>query len=142
MIRRLAHLCFFTDDAPALRAFYGETLGFPEKFAMKHDDGTAFGWYYAAGETTFVEIFDQSGAVRQWGGEVVALKTAGQGTHYRHFCFEVEGIEVERERLVGKGLAVTPVKRGMDGSLQCWIKDPLGNDIELMEYTADSLQLK
>ncbi len=132
MICRLAHLCFFTDDAPALRAFCGETLGFPEKFSMKHDDGTAFGWYYAAGETTFVEIFDQAGA---------ALKTAGQGTHCRHFCFEVEGIEGERERLVGKGLGVTPVKRGMDGSLQCWIKDPQGNDIELMEYTADSLQL-
>jgi len=29
----------------------------------------------------------------------------------------------------------------MDGSLQAWIKDPDGNDIELMEYTRDSLQL-
>jgi hypothetical protein len=28
----------------------------------------------------------------------------------------------------------------MDGSRQCWIKDPDGNSIELMEYTSNSLQ--
>ena len=124
-----------------MQAFYRDIMGFPIKFDMKHDDGNPFGWYFEIGETTFIEIFDQAGAVKQWGGEVVELKKA-LGTNYRHFCFEAIEIEGERQRLLDQGIEVTPVTHGMDGSMQCWIKDPDGNDIELMEYTQESLQLK
>jgi hypothetical protein len=30
----------------------------------------------------------------------------------------------------------------MDNSMQAWIKDPDGNDIELMEYTPTSFQTR
>ena len=33
------------------------------------------------------------------------------------------------------------VKMGMDNSLQAWVTDPDGNQIELMEYGPSSLQL-
>jgi lactoylglutathione lyase/glyoxylase I family protein len=58
----------------------------------------------------------------------------------RHFCFEVDGIEALVTELEGKGIKVRPLKVGMDHSKQAWIKDPDGNDIELMEYTPKSLQ--
>lgn len=140
MIKRLAHICFFTDDPQRLMAFYTEKMGFSIKFDMKHDDGTPFGWYIAIGDMTFIEIFDQSGAVKEWGGEVGALE---EGSHprYKHFCFQVEGLEAYRDSLIAKGVEVTPIKAGLDNSVQCWINDPDGNAIELMEYTEKSLQL-
>ena len=141
-IKRLAHLCFKTDQLDKLIPFYRDILGLPVKFTMTNKDGALFGYYFPCGECSFIEIFDQRGAVRQWGGEVVAMKTAASGTFYQHFCFEVHGLEAERADLVAKGIPVTDIIVGMDGSKQCWIKDPDGNDIELMEYTRDSLQLK
>jgi len=122
--------------------FYRDVLGLPVKFTMTNKDGVVFGYYFACGECSFIEIFDQRGAVRQWGGEVTTLKTAAAGTLYQHFCLEVKGLEAERAGLLAKGISVGEISVGMDGSKQCWIKDPDGNDIELMEYTSDSLQLK
>jgi catechol 2,3-dioxygenase-like lactoylglutathione lyase family enzyme len=141
MVKRLAHLCFKTDQLEKMIRFYRDTLGLRIKFTLKNKDGLVFGYYFECGECSFLEIFDQQGAVRQWGGEVVALKPAA-GTCYQHFCLEVEGIETVRTGLVSKGVPVTEIIVGMDGSNQCWIKDPDGNDIELMEYTRDSLQTK
>jgi lactoylglutathione lyase len=79
--------------------------------------------------------------VRQWGGEVVKLRSPADA-QYQHFCLEIEGLEALRESLVGHGIAVTEIAVGMDGSKQCWIKDPDGNSIELMEYTPRSLQIQ
>jgi catechol 2,3-dioxygenase-like lactoylglutathione lyase family enzyme len=86
---------------------------------------------------TFIEIFDQAGAVRQWGGSVVALQ---HGSMYKHLCFEVEDLEGYRGELIGRGVIISPITVGMDNSKQAWIKDPDGNDIELMEYTPTSFQ--
>ena len=140
MIQRLAHLCFMSHQLPAMVVFYRDGLGLRVKFALKHDDGTPFGYYFAAGNTTFVEIFDRAGAVKQWGGDDLRLQPH-HGTHYNHFCFEVTGIEDYCARLEAKGITVKPVTVGMDHSKQAWITDPDGNTIELMEYTAQSLQL-
>jgi lactoylglutathione lyase len=140
MIKKLAHLCLFTDQIDTMIAFYRDVLGFPIKFSMKNDAGTAFGYYFATGEMTFVEIFDQRGAVAQWGGTVGPLRDT-QDTKYRHLCFETEGLEQVVANLEAKGVKVRPVAVGMDHSKQAWLKDPDGNDIELMEYTPRSLQL-
>lgn len=139
MIKKLGHVCLFTDRLNEMIAFYRDTLGFPVKFTMKNDDGFAFGYYFACGDMTFVEIFDQRGAVKQWGGQVRAMRP-GEESHARHFCFEVAGLEQLVAELEGKGIKVVPIKVGMDNSKQAWIKDPDGNDVELMEYTPQSLQ--
>ena len=140
MITKLAHLCLFTDQLDVMIAFYRDVMGFPVKFTMKNDDGFAFGYYFATGDMTFVEIFDQKGAVKQWGGTVGPIRQNGD-THMRHFCFEVNGLEAVCADLESKGIKVRPIKVGMENSKQAWIKDPDGNDIELMEYTAKSMQL-
>ena len=141
MIQRLAHLCFKTDQLDRMIRFYRGLLGLRVKFTLNDADGSAFGYYFDCGGRTFIELFDQKGAVRQWGGEVVALTTPPDST-YQHFCLEVKRIGAFRRRLTARGLPVTEVKTGMDGSRQCWIKDPDGNAIELMEYTPQSLQLR
>ncbi|MBC2607441.1 VOC family protein [Pelagicoccus albus] len=139
MIKRLAHVCFFSDQPLELVAFYQKAFGFPIAFEMNSDEGSPIGWYLDCGDDTFIEIFDQSGAVKKWGGEVVAMKQGGP-TFYRHFCLEVTDLEALRASLLEKDISATDIIMGIDNSYQCWIKDPDGNDVELMQYTENSLQ--
>lgn len=140
IIKQLAHLCFYTNQLDTMVAFYRDVLGFPVRFTMRNDDGFEFGYYFATGQTTFIEIFDQNGAVKQWGGDTAPRKP-NENVRYGHFCLEVLGLEEAVAELKRKGVDVIPIKVGMDHSKQAWIKDPDGNSIELMEYTPKSMQL-
>jgi lactoylglutathione lyase len=137
MITQLAHLNFFSDQPKTMIDFYVHKLGLKIAFTLDNDKREPFGWYVACGRMTFIEIFDQAGAVRQWGGSVAALQN---GNKYRHLCFEVEDLESYRDILLERGIMITPITVGMDNSKQAWVKDPDGNDIELMEYTPASFQ--
>ena len=138
MIRRLAHLCLFTNDLDRVIAFYRDGLGLPVKFRFAAADGAIFGAYIATGDTTFVEFFDQHLAAKQWGGN---LDPMNAGNRYGHLCFEVTGLVAYREVLLARGVAVGEPRSGLDGSVQAWLTDPDGNRIELMEYTHGSAQL-
>jgi catechol 2,3-dioxygenase-like lactoylglutathione lyase family enzyme len=138
MIRKLAHLCLLTNDLDRLVAFYRDGLGLEVKFRFLAADGSVFGAYIAAGDTTFVEFFDQALAAKQWGGGADALAA---GNRYQHFCLEVTGLAAFREKLLARGVSVGEIRGGLDGSLQAWLADPDGNRIELMEYTHRSAQL-
>jgi catechol 2,3-dioxygenase-like lactoylglutathione lyase family enzyme len=74
MFRQLAHVCFFTDQLETMVAFYRDGLGFPVKFTLNTDDDELMGYYFDCGAATFIEIFDQRLAVKQWGGQVQTLK--------------------------------------------------------------------
>jgi lactoylglutathione lyase len=137
MITQLAHLNFFSDKPEAMIDFYIHKLELKIAFTLDNEQGDPFGWYVECGKMTFIEIFDQAGAVRQWGGRVAALQ---QGSKYRHLCFEVKDLDAYRNLLIGRGVPTSPITIGMDNSLQAWIKDPDNNDIELMEYTPTSFQ--
>ena len=39
MIKKLAHVCLFSDQLDNMIAFYRDVMGFPVKFTMKNDDG-------------------------------------------------------------------------------------------------------
>jgi catechol 2,3-dioxygenase-like lactoylglutathione lyase family enzyme len=138
MIKQLGHINFFSDQVKALLDFYINKLGLTINFTLNDDQGQPFGWYVACGHRTFIEIFDQAGAVKKWGGQVAELQ---RGSQYRHLCFEVTDIAGYREKLIARGVSVSPVKTGMDRSLQAWTADPDGNAIELMEYTPESRQI-
>jgi lactoylglutathione lyase len=139
MIRQLAHLCFHTDRTAQMVAFYQGLLGLPIKFTLTGDDGQTLGYYFECGQSTFIEIFDQARAIKQWGGQ---LNPLAAGNRYQHFCLEVIGLEDYRASLEARGISVPPITVGMDGSRQAWIADPDGNAIELMEYTPRSLQVR
>jgi catechol 2,3-dioxygenase-like lactoylglutathione lyase family enzyme len=139
MILRLAHICFRTRRFAEMSAFYGDILGLKQQFTLDLPDGTVFGRYFALGGTSFLELFDDEGAGKMW-GHAQPERRQHADSCYQHFCLQVEGIEALREKLLPKLPAITAVALGMDGSKQCWIKDPDGNDIELMEYTPQSKQ--
>jgi lactoylglutathione lyase len=138
MIRKLAHLNFVTNDLEKIIDFYVDKLGMQVKFTLNNKAGEPFGYYFACGDTTFLEFFDQAMAAEVWGGKVEELNI---GTRYRHFCLEVTGLDEFCATLKSKGIEVTEISLGMDNSRQAWIADPDGNAIELMEYGYSSLQL-
>ena len=138
MIRKLAHLNFVTNDLERIIDFYVNKLRMDVQFTLNNPKGKPFGYYFACGDTTFLEFFDQAMAAEVWGGEVQELRA---GTGYKHFCLEVTGLDEFCGRLKGMGVEVSEVSMGMDNSRQAWIADPDGNAIELMEYGPSSLQL-
>lgn len=138
MIRQLAHINFVTNDLSKIIDFYVNKLGMKVKFTLNNPQGEPFGYYFGCGNTTFLEFFDQAMAAEVWGGLVEALTN---GTQYKHFCLEVTALDEYCEVLRSKGVEVSPITLGMDNSRQAWIADPDGNQIELMEYGASSLQL-
>jgi catechol 2,3-dioxygenase-like lactoylglutathione lyase family enzyme len=138
MIRKLAHLNFLTNDLDKIADFYVNKLGMKVAFTLDNKEGKPFGYYFACGDTTFLEFFDQAMAAEVWGGTVDELRI---GTRYRHFCLEVTGLKEFCKSLQSKGIQVSEIKMEMDHSFQAWIADPDGNAIELMEYTPASLQL-
>ena len=138
MIRQLAHLCFHTDHIEQMVKFYRDGLNLPIKFTLNTDDGELMGYYFECGNASFIEIFDQALAIKQWGGQMQVLKPGGL---YKHFCLEVNGLEETRRALLARGILVSEIRVGMDHSRQAWIADPDGNAIELMEYTHASRQL-
>lgn len=138
MIRKLAHINFVTNDLEKIIDFYVNKLGMKVKFTLDNQEGKPFGYYFACGDTTFLEFFDQAMAAEVWGGKVEQLNI---GTRYKHFCLEVTGLEEFCAMLKNKGVPVTDITMGMDNSRQAWITDPDGNAIELMEYGPASMQL-
>jgi catechol 2,3-dioxygenase-like lactoylglutathione lyase family enzyme len=138
MIRKLAHLNFLTNDLDKIADFYVNKLGMKIAFTLDNKEGKPFGYYFACGDTTFLEFFDQAMAAEVWGGTVEELRS---GTRYKHFCLEVTGLKEFCKSLQSKGVPVSDIKMEMDHSFQAWIADPDGNAIELMEYTPASLQL-
>ena len=138
MIRRLAHLCLFTNDLERLVAFYRDGLGLSVKFRFAAADGAVFGAYVGAGDSTFIEFFDQHLAAKQWGGDLAPLAA---GNRYGHLCLEVTGLADFRAALMERGVSVGEIRAGLDHSLQAWLADPDGNRVELMEYTHRSAQL-
>jgi catechol 2,3-dioxygenase-like lactoylglutathione lyase family enzyme len=144
MIRQLAHGCFYTDNLPAMLNFYRDKLGFAVKFSLTDRNGTTFGHYFACGNSTFVEVFDRQLANAEWSSDSEPTRDNGAARtspSFRHICFEVTGLRELRGELQARGVEVSDIDLGRDHALQAWIKDPDGNDIELMEYTHNSLQL-
>lgn len=139
MIRQLAHACFFTDRMDQMIDFYTRQLGLKIKFTMENKENQTFGYYFECGQSTFIEVFDQALAIKEWGGQVGPMANRA---YYQHFCFEVIDLAGFRQELINRGLEVTEITEGLDFSRQAWMKDPDGNAIEIMEYTTRSLQLK
>ncbi|MGZ9167052.1 MAG: VOC family protein, partial [Anaerolineales bacterium] len=118
MIRKLAHINFVTNDLERIIDFYVNKLGMRVKFTLNNKEGRPFGYYFACGDTTFLEFFDQKMAADVWGGSVDELNI---GTRYKHFCLEVTGLEEFCNSLKDRGVQVSEISLGMGNSRQAWI---------------------
>jgi catechol 2,3-dioxygenase-like lactoylglutathione lyase family enzyme len=126
MIKRLAHVCLFSEDLLKTEAFFVEGLGMERFFAFEKD-GELFGFYLKAGGGTFIEVFKG---------------TPGDVGNINHLALEVDDIDATIEKLTAHGVDVGEKKLGADHSWQAWLEDPGGVRIEIHQYTPDSCQLK
>lgn len=128
MIKALAHVCLKTADLEKTFAFYGDALGMEKRFQFTRQ-GKVIGYYLSASRNTFIEVFLE--------GEI-APGAGNRSLH--HFCLETENIKGVREALRARAYAPGEIKLGGDHSLQLWVKDPSGVDVEFHQYTAQSSQ--
>ena len=69
------------------------------------------------------------------------MKT-GDRNGFLHLCLEVDDVVSWREHLIAKGANVTTeISLGCDNAYQFWMKDPDGNEIEMMQYLPNAYQL-
>ena len=127
MIKQLAHINIGSHDLKASENFYCNILGLQKTFEFIKD-GELFGFYAAAGDVTFIEVFQEA-------------QQSGARTHLlHHICLEVEDLEAAIAEIRSKGWPISDKKLGGDNSWQAWIEDPSGVQIELMQYTEESSQ--
>lgn len=162
-IERLTHCTFCCQDYPKMVKFYEEVLGLEKMFTINFeqsiiDNYRAKGFpieakpgdewisYMKIAPKEFIELFN----VPYEG----VNDTKNQEFH--HVCLVVEDIVEAAADLRSKGLTLWrgPIWRnnpiegpydgcevGQCGSKAFYIQDPEGNEIELMQYTENSLQL-
>ena len=170
-LKGITHCTFAAKDYPAMQKFYGETLGMKAMFHLPYTQDTVdlfkgpFGYtemeqkagdewitYYQVSEHQFIELFNTT-----YTGENDNINEG-----FAHVCLLVEDIVEAARDLEAKGIQLwngpkrinnpivgpypeNPIEAGIQGqcgSLAFYIQDPEGNELEIMQYTDDSLQLK
>lgn len=128
-VRRLSHVCLGTTDLERLIGFYGSLLDARVIHEFLNPAGTRYGVLLALAPGTFLELFNEPDPEAR----------SGKGL-FRHFCFEVEDIEVMAAHV--RTMGFTPdVKRGQtDLTLQFTIADPDGTPVEFHQYDNQCVQ--
>ena len=161
-ITGLSHASFFCNTPQQFREmldFYTDKLGFAPQFTLSFDEniigvyrsmgytvsaqpGDVWIAYLKVAERQFVELFNMGGVF-------------GAGHSFKHVCYLVDDLKQAAAELLEKGVCVReklgpsgkPYELGREyepgacGSYICFIQDPAGNEIELMQYTPQSKQL-
>jgi catechol 2,3-dioxygenase-like lactoylglutathione lyase family enzyme len=143
MSPKIVHAAYSVKDLNRSMDFYGK-LGFHFAYDLKNDDGSIWLVYLVNEHHQFIELFP--------GREG---NDKGKNETFFHLCYLVEDIETLGRKLQSEGVVlyegpaflghVAPepfvASLAKCNSKTFFLVDPDGNDIEIMEYTADSLQL-
>ena len=143
MCPEIIHAAMKVKDLEASIKFYS-LLGFKYAYDLKKDDGSIWLVYLANEHHQFIELFPG----RDGGDKAV-------NQSYFHICYKVTGIAEFAHMLQDNGVTLfngpawvnnpwtTPYvpTKAKCNSYAFFIQDPDGNDIEVMEYTPESMQL-
>ena len=127
----IAHVAIMVADIDRTLDFYVNKLGF-ERIMHLDRDGKLWLVYLRVTDTQFIEIFHEGEGDGAPGAEMIG---------YNHLCLSVPDIEKSVLELEQAGIALSrPKKLGLDGNWQCWIEDPDGHRIEIMQMMPDGMQ--
>jgi catechol 2,3-dioxygenase-like lactoylglutathione lyase family enzyme len=130
----LGHINLRTNDLQASIDFYGK-LGFPEFLRLTEEDGRPWIVYLKITDEVYIELLPGGD-----GSRAGSQKTTG----LNHLCLTTPDIEMTVAELGKVGVPLTapldPKRRGVDRNRGCWIADPDGNRIEIMEMAPDCVQ--
>ena len=127
----IAHTAYAVSDMKASLEFYVEKLGFTHAFSLsKPDTGEKWIEYLRVAPGQFVELFYAEGEI-------------GKNSSYRHLCLETADAYATAKELEARGVKIDVYpKQGSDKNIQCWIHDPDGNPVEIMQISPESPQAK
>jgi catechol 2,3-dioxygenase-like lactoylglutathione lyase family enzyme len=135
MIKGLGHTAYNVSDMDKSLHFYCDVLGFKFLFQLKDDNGKPWINYLKVTDHQFVELF--------FNGTKAQSRDTSSEVGYNHLCLEVDDINQIADDLKGKGIVLDEeIKQGIDLNYQCWISDPDGNRVELMQFHPNAPQLK
>jgi catechol 2,3-dioxygenase-like lactoylglutathione lyase family enzyme len=145
-ITGIGHLAVVVSDMRRSTEFYSGVLGFEKVFEIPDDKGSPWICYFRVGRgavgaqsaghdgAQFIELFYP---------QKEAAPDAVARIGFSHMCFLVDDMkQTEAEILKRGGTLDRPIKLGKDGNYQCWLKDPDGNRIELMQIMPGSPHAK
>ncbi|HUZ17162.1 MAG TPA: VOC family protein [Spirochaetia bacterium] len=133
-ITKIGHTALLVRDMQKSTDFYTKVLGFKKVFDLKDDKGNPWIVYFKIGKDQFIELFYSKDEPDNDFKPRIG---------YQHVCYEVDDINAtEKEIVKGGGALDRPIKKGLDGNFQMWVKDPDGNRIELMQIVPDSPHAK
>ena len=129
MITALAHVAFASHDLERSLAFYGR-LGVHEAFRLHNTDGSLMLVYLHVCGNQFIEVFPDGP------GPDPAKRSS-----FLHLCLQVDDLHHAVKELAQAGVIIHHgPSLGLDHNWQAWVKDPDGNDIELMQLDESSPQ--
>ena len=130
MIESMMHIALYATDMRKSADFYCRVLGGRQVFTVNNDDGDPVMMYIRLVPGQYIEMFHA-----QPGAEPVKSPVG-----FTHLCLTVPDIQAAAEavRAAGWPIRIEP-KKGRYGNYQCWIQDPDGMDIELMQVLPDFL---
>jgi catechol 2,3-dioxygenase-like lactoylglutathione lyase family enzyme len=118
----IAHVAFRVADLEAAREFYNK-LGFEQFFEMKEGERTTEA-FVKVNDRQFIELYPQT--------------APSQTIGLMHVCYESKDLAALHEEYVGRGLAVSDVRKAGAGNLLMTMKDPEGQTIEYTQYMPGS----
>jgi len=131
MLSGITHLALTVKDMEKTEDFYCRILGLKKAFEIKHPD-TGAPWivYLHLGKRQFVELFYNGTKDNPWNDSLIG---------FNHICFEVDDIQKAAEHIKNCGYELDQEpKMACDNNWQCWVKDPDGIRVELMQLSPDS----
>jgi lactoylglutathione lyase len=127
----VTHVAIRVKDLERSLDFYVGKLGFEEMFRLDRDDRLML-LYLRITDTQYLELFPDGE------GDGPSAPTA---VGYNHMCLAVPDIEATVRELEALEIPLSrPKILAGDGNWQCWIEDPDGHRIELMQMMPDSRQ--
>jgi lactoylglutathione lyase len=134
-VLQLAHVALKVRDLDASLDFYVNKLGFQEMMRLPKPDGSPGVWlvYLRITDDQYLELFPDGEGERAPGSNTTGMN---------HLCLGVADIDDTIADLKAAGIPLTVQKKmAADLNWQCWIEDPDGNRLEIMQLMPDCLQL-
>ena len=132
MVKAWGHINITVRDLDKTIDFYTKILGLKFAFQIKDEEGNIVVTYLSMADGNFVELIH---------GKKMA--EGAKAFNAAHMCFEVDSLEETMSFFKENGVEIVGGPReGRDKNLQCFITDPDGNRIEMMQMSPDSPQRK
>lgn len=144
MIKGFHHAAISTPDLSRCIDFYTKTMGGQVAWTFGWDQGTpeadeVTGLNNSAAKAAMLKIGDTFLEVFEFSAPAPAKRQRERPVNNHgitHICLEVEDIEAEYERLKAAGMPFNSRPMKQDGSSMVYGRDPDGNVVELIEFTA------